>query len=113
MQIHDKGAKADRDRAILLASYNAMCKEFKVKMTNRLTITDIAKMTNKQLFQASKDLYNGQPLEKALKLSNKLNKKQQEPWLLRVLKSWTVTPVHAELDETHAKVRYEAQRGQT
>ena len=110
MQIHDKGAKADRDRAILVSSYTAMCKEFRTPVSKRLTPVDISKMTNTQLFQASKDLYNSQPLHKAVKLSNKLNNKAREPWIIRFFKSFTHTPTH--LDESHSKVRYEAQSGQ-
>lgn len=111
MQIHDKGAKADRDRAILVASYTQMCKEFRTPVSKRLTPVDISKMTNTQLFQASKDLYNSQPLHKAVKLSNKLNMRpKQESWIIRFFKSFTQTPT--KLDESHSKVRYEAQSGQ-
>ena len=90
MQLHNKGAKADRDRAILIASYDAMCKEFNVKVSKRLTPADIAGMTNTQLYQAAKDLYNSQPVKKAVKLSNKLNGvKKPDPWILRVFKTLT------------------------
>lgn len=72
MKMHDAGSKADRDRAVVLNSYQEMCRFFRVPRGRRLTVREIAGMTNTQLFQAAKDLYNSQPVKKALRLSRKM-----------------------------------------
>ncbi len=76
MMVHNHGPKATRDRAILLSSYQAMVKEFRPK--ERLSASDIAKMTNEQLYQASRDLYNAQPIKKAERLARKLRRAGHE-----------------------------------
>lgn len=71
-RVHNVGEKADRDRAIVLHSYLAMCEEFRVPRRMRLTPREIASMTNTQLYQASKDLYNNVDIKKARRLAVKL-----------------------------------------
>lgn len=71
-RVHNVGSKADRDRAVVLHSYLAMCKEFRVPRRMRLTPREIASMTNTQLYQASKDLYNNVDIKKAQCLAVKL-----------------------------------------
>lgn len=71
-KVHDKGAKGERDRAVILHSYQAMCEEFKVPKDRRLSPRDIATMTTSQLYQASKDLYNGTSIKNAARLARKL-----------------------------------------
>lgn len=71
-RIHDKGAKADRDRSVILHSYLAMCDEFRVPKNRRLSTREIATMTNNQLYQASKDLYNGATVKQAQRLAVRL-----------------------------------------
>lgn len=71
-RVHNVGAKADRDRAIVLHSYLAMCEEFRVPRQMRLTPREIASMTNTQLYQASKDLYNNASVRQAQRLAVKL-----------------------------------------
>ena len=66
--VHNVGAKADRDRAIILQSYRTMVKEFRVKKSRQLSPREIATMTNAQLFQASKDLYNSATVKQASRL---------------------------------------------
>lgn len=63
-RVHNVGSKADRDRA--------MCEEFRVPRHMRLTVREIATMTNSQLYQASKDLYNNVDIKKARRLAVKL-----------------------------------------
>jgi len=76
MMVHNHGPKATRDRAILLSSYRAMVKEFRPK--DKLSASDIAKMTNEHLYQASRDLYNAQPIKKAERLARKLGLRKPE-----------------------------------
>lgn len=71
-RVHDKGEKADRDRAVILHSYLAMCDEFRVPRARRLSAREIATMTNTQLYQASKDLYNGATIRQATRLAVRL-----------------------------------------
>lgn len=71
-RIHDKGAKADRDRAVVLRSYLAMCDEFRVPRRMRLTAREVAGMSNSQLYQASKDLYNNASIKQAQRLAVRL-----------------------------------------
>jgi len=72
MRLHDKGQKADRDRAVVLHSYQEMCKFFHVPHSARLTPVQLTKMTNTQIYQAGKDLYNGATVAQAHKLAVKL-----------------------------------------
>lgn len=67
MMLHETGIKAQRDRAMLVASYRDMSKEFRVPRRERLTAAQIAKMTNKMLHRACRDLYNGVTVAEARK----------------------------------------------
>lgn len=97
-RIHDKGAKADRDRSVVLRSYLAMCDEFRVPRRMRLTPREIASMTNTQLYQASKDLYNNASVKQAQRLAVRLGVTEKPPaeetfvmptWLRRWLRKIT------------------------
>lgn len=77
--VHNVGAKADRDRAVILRSYHAMCEEFRIRKSRRLSPREIAAMTNAQLFQASKDLYNGATVKQAKRLARKLGVSRGTP----------------------------------
>lgn len=55
--VHDKGRKAARDRAVLVRSYEAMCKEFRVPRSQRISAFDMTLMSNAQLMQANRDLF--------------------------------------------------------
>lgn len=87
-RIHDKGAKADRDRSVILHSYLAMCDEFRVPRSRRLSTREIATMTNNQLFQASKDLYNGATIQQAQRLAIRLGLAQGPERFPAVKKAW-------------------------
>jgi len=82
MLIHNKGAKADRDRAVLVHSYKAMCKYFNVPRRDRLTPLALASLSNTQIYKLSKDLYNDQPVGRAKRLARKLglDGTVSEPW---------------------------------
>lgn len=73
MRIHEKGAKADRDRSVVLHSYREMCRYFHVPRSQRLTPAQVAAMPTAQLYQVSKDLYNGATIAQAQKLARKLH----------------------------------------
>lgn len=99
-RIHDKGAKADRDRAVVLRSYLTMCDEFRVPRRMRLTAREIAGMSNTQLYQASKDLYNNASVKQAQRLAVRLGVTEKPPaeetfvmptWLRRWLRKITAT----------------------
>lgn len=77
--VHNVGAKADRDRAVILRSYQTMCEEFRVRKSRRLSPREIAAMTNAQLFQASKDLYNGATVKQAKRLARRLGVSKDAP----------------------------------
>jgi len=86
--VHNVGAKADRDRAVILRSYQTMCEEFRVKKSRRLSPREIAAMTNAQLFQASKDLYNGATVKQARRLAVRMGVADKEPGLVSRAVSW-------------------------
>jgi len=81
-RVHDKGAKGERDRAVILHSYYAMCREFRVPRDERLTAREVASMTTSQLYQASKDLYNNSSLRDAQRLARKLGVDKTAPTTL-------------------------------
>jgi len=100
MRLHDKGQKADRDRAVVLHSYKVMCREFRVPRRQRLTTVQILSMSNNQLYQASKDLYNGATVKQARRLARKLglNGPVTPPivrWFRKVAQAWRRTFVAA------------------
>lgn len=86
--VHNKGRKAERDRAVLLASYREMCKAFRVPKSRRLAEKDIARMTNAQLYQASKDLYNGATVKQARRLAVRMGVAEKEPGPFSRAMSW-------------------------
>ena len=113
MNLHNKGAKADRDRTLLIESYAVMTKTFKTPVKKILTVEQIAKMTNAQLYQTAKDLYNSQSFKNSMKLAVKLGRAEKpEPWIIRAFKSLRIRDLHPEKNELHSKTRYaEVQNG--
>lgn len=69
MMLHEKGIKSERDRAILINSYEVMCDEFRVPSLKRLTRADMARMSNEALYRASKDVYSQATVKQAKKLA--------------------------------------------
>ena len=86
--VHNTGRKAERDRAVLLASYREMCKAFRVPKSRRIHDRDIARMTNAQIYQASKDLYNGATVKQARRLAVRMGVADKEPGLVSRAVSW-------------------------
>lgn len=87
MMLHEKGRKAERDRAILINSYEAMADEFRLPASKRLTRFDMAKMSNAAIYRASKDVYSQASVEQAERLAIKMGlKKKPETWLQRILR---------------------------
>jgi len=72
MEIHNKGAKADRDRTLLIVSYNRMVQKFHTPRSKRLSTAEISRMTNTQIYQASKDLWNGATPRQQKRLAGEL-----------------------------------------
>lgn len=81
--VHNKGRKAEKDRAVLLTSYREMCRVFRVPKSRRLSERDIAIMTNAQVYQASKDLYNGATVKQARRLAERLGVVSRGPSILQ------------------------------
>lgn len=87
MVLHEKGMKAERDRAVLVASYDQMCREFRVPHAKRLTPSQMANMSNAALYRASKDLYNGASMKDAARLAVKMGLVvRPEPRIVRVVR---------------------------
>lgn len=61
IELHEKGAKGERDRQHVVQKYDEFCRFFKVK---KMPDSELAKMTNNQVYRAIEDLYNRQPLRK-------------------------------------------------
>jgi hypothetical protein len=55
--IHNYGAKANRDRAMLVSSYHEMVRMFRTPKDQRLTPSDMARLSNTELFKAANALY--------------------------------------------------------
>lgn len=95
MMLHEKGWKAERDRAILNTSLDSMYTE--------------------QFYQASKDLYNLAPAKKARRMAVKMGLIDRGPSTFERLEAWAIRVFldqHPERSEMHSSTR-EAQRAQT
>ena len=108
MTIHNKGPKAVRDRAVLLAAYKAMCREFHVPMGRRLSAAQIANMGNDALYRVTRDMYNGASVKKATHLAIKLGVAERPESCITRLWHKLLDP-HPERFESHSVTR-EAQR---
>ncbi len=56
--IHEKGAKAQRDRGKLMQKYAELCRFFKIKP---LPDIDLARLSNEQFYRLCEDTYERQP----------------------------------------------------
>jgi hypothetical protein len=91
MTIHEKGVKAERDRAILIHSYETMCNEFRLPASKRLTRADMAKMSNKAIYQASKDVYSQASVKQANRLAVKMGLKESPKMkIIKRIKDWFI-----------------------
>ena len=95
MTVHNKGFKADRDRAVLINSYHVMCKDFNVPRDKRLDAARLANLSNEMLFKINKDLYSQATVKQARKLAVKMGLVDKpETWLNRIA-SWFKRLQHA------------------
>lgn len=58
MRLHEKGAKAERDREYCLKKYDEIATFFRIK---RILPNEIAMMTTSQIYRLCEDEYNRQP----------------------------------------------------
>ena len=85
MKVHNKGFKADRDRAVLINSYHVMCKDFNVPRDKRLDSARLASLSNEMLFKVNKDLYSQATVKQARKLAVKMKLiDKPETWFTRI-----------------------------
>ena len=85
MKVHNKGFKADRDRAVLINSYHVMCKDFNVPRDKRLDAARLASLSNEMLFKINKDLYSQATVKQARKLAVKMGLVDKpETWFNRI-----------------------------
>ena len=72
MTVHLKGAKADRDRAVLINSYHVMCHDFRIPKKDRLDQAALSRLSNEMLFKINKDIYSQATVKQARKLAIKM-----------------------------------------
>jgi hypothetical protein len=73
MKLHiANGFKAKRDRAVLIHSYNAMCRDFRIPKAKRLDAVAIARLSNEMLFKLNSDLYSQATVKQAKRLAVKM-----------------------------------------
>lgn len=100
MMLHDKGVKAERDRAILITSYEVMCDEFRLPFSKRLSRANMAMMSNKALYRASKDVYSQATVKQAKKLAIKMKLVEKPENIIDTIKRFIS---NAFKEATHAK----------
>ena len=91
MTLHEKGVKAERDRAILIHGYETMCDEFRLPASKRLTRADMARMSNQALYRASKDVYSQASVKQANRLAVKMGLKPKPESIFIRIKKWFST----------------------
>jgi hypothetical protein len=88
MKVHNKGYKADRERAVLINSYHVMCKDFNVPRRDRLDAAALARLSNDMLFKVNKDLYSQSTVKQARKLAIKMGLAEKPETWLNKLVNW-------------------------
>jgi hypothetical protein len=92
MTIHRKGAKADRDRAVLINSYKVMVKDFRIPRKDWLDQAALSRLSNEMLFKINKDIYSQATVKQAKKLAIKMGLLDKpESWIgrkVRHIRSW-------------------------
>ena len=78
MTVHRKGAKADRDRAVLINSYKVMCHDFRIPKKDRMDHAALARLSNEMLFKINKDIYSQATVKQARKLAIKMGLAESE-----------------------------------
>ena len=86
MRVHNKGRKADRDRAVLIHSYKVMCEDFRVPKERRLNDVDLARLSNKMIYRISADIYSQASVKQVEKLAIKIGlAKRPESWVNKIV----------------------------
>ena len=88
MTVHNKGWKANRDRAVLIAGYEAMCKEFRIARSKQLSAAEIARLSNEMLYKISKDLYSQATVKQANRLAVKMGLAEKPQTLVQCVLTW-------------------------
>jgi site-specific recombinase XerC len=89
MTVHRKGAKADRDRAVLINSYHVMCHDFRIPKKDRLDAAAIARLSNEMLLKVNKDMYSQATVKQARKLAIKMGLDESNlQRRIRRIRSW-------------------------
>lgn len=91
MTVHNKGAKAARDRAVLINSYKVMCNDFKVSRHDRLDAAALAHLSNEMLYRVNKDLYASATPKQAQKLAIKMGLAEKTTIkIIKRIKDWFI-----------------------
>jgi hypothetical protein len=69
MVLHDKGAKAQRDRAKCMAKYIQLCNFMHVK---KQTPTQLSKLSVMEFYRLCEDIYNAQTIKKKIAYSEEI-----------------------------------------
>ena len=72
MTVHNKGRKADRDRAVLINSCHVMVRDFRVPKARRLDDARLASMSNEMLLKLNRDIYSQATVKQAKRLAVKM-----------------------------------------
>lgn len=65
------GAKAARDRVVLINSYHVMCKDFRIPKDRRLDDA-LARLSNEMLYKLNRDIYSQATVKQAKRLAVKM-----------------------------------------
>ena len=89
MNVHNKGHKSARDRAVLIHSYRVMCVDFHVPRRDRLDTAALARLSNEMLYKITKDMYSQATVKQARRLAIKIGLAESEGRsIVRHVVSW-------------------------
>ena len=101
MTVHNKGRKADRDRAVLINSYHVMVKDFRVPKARRLDDARLASMSNEMLLKVNRDIYSQATVKQAKRLAVKMGL-VESPWSELVSRvKWYFRPRNRNMEPRH------------
>lgn len=78
MNVHNKGHKSARYRAVLIHSYRVMCADFHVPRRDRLDTAALARLSNEMLYKITKDMYSQATVKQAKRLAIKMGLAESE-----------------------------------
>ena len=89
MNVHNKGRKSVRDRAVLIHSYKVMCKDFHVPHREWLDTAALARLSNEMIYKITKDMYSQATVKQAKRLAIKMGLAESEGQrIIRRVVSW-------------------------